>query len=426
MTLRLPGRALELRSPSSEQQLNGELPLDCIRCGFVAWELIQARQQLESSDVVEIPPQAELERHLPYKIPRRSNSEELMNRLREIIKTKKTQSDNRTLRFALVNGFGTMLGDNLVGLSAMKLVLEKLVSIGEFPIEVDAYLAWNAVPGTEQILDRSGLFCRIAKRSLSLLELKSYDAYWDFSSLLRMDGYDDKNFHDFYLDHLGIDPTEIEEEKKVPKVDVCQSSISETKTHLETLNLSGPTVFLQINASTDARSVPHESAWKLVQAILEKTSAHLVYCATTSFSTDAKYKNRLINLGGWTANDLDRYFAAIYLADAVISVDTLALHVAIGLNKPGIGLFALSNPGSRLVYAKNIDGFLIPGAENLPYWKKHKSDSNWHSAESLYLESWLRLDVSAVTEVLIKKLMDVDGVVKTRTNIQNNGQHATV
>ncbi len=387
--------------------------------------MIQARQQLESSDVVEIPPQAELERHLPYKIPRRSNSEELMNRLREIIKTRKTQSDNRTLRFALVNGFGTMLGDNLVGASAMKHVLDKLESIGEYPIEVDAYLAWNAVPGTEQILDRSGLFCRIEKRSLSLLELKSYDAYWDFSSLLRMEGYDDKNFHDFYLDHLGIDPTEIEEKEKVPKVYICQSRVSETKAYLETRNLSGPTVFLQLNASTDARSIPHESAWKLLQAILEKTSAHLVYCATMSYLTDAKYQNRLINLGGWTANDLDRYFAAIYLADAVISVDTLALHVAIGLNKPGIGLFALSYPNLRLAYAKNIDGFLIPGAENLPYWKKHKSDLNWHSAESLYLESWLRLDLNAVTEVLIKKLKTIDSVVKTGINIQNDGQHVS-
>jgi ADP-heptose:LPS heptosyltransferase len=98
----------------------------------------------------------------------------------------------------------------------------------------------------------------------------------------------------------------------------------------------------------------------------------------------------------FTRHAIDRYLALISLADRVMTVDSLALHVAMGLNKQGNAYFSLSPPEIRLRYAPQINGYLIPDAQALPYWGKHKSDEAWSEYSALYEQAWERLEVGQV------------------------------
>ncbi len=408
VTLRYGNRELVLTAPPKELLDRNSLSPAHVRCGFIAWEAIKAREALGTVDAaVILPSHHELLRFLPPMIASSASGGCLFKQLEAIAAGRPAEKRSAPIRIALVNGFGTMLGDNLIGVSALEQALSLYKEKYETPIEVHAFLAWNAIPGAEVILARSPVITYVQAHSATLDELRSFDAYWDFSSLLTMSGYDSVNFQDFYLDHLGIDPSLVGSDRKIPSVRVTKSALKEAQEHLAYRAVKRPLIFMQFKASTDARSVPSVVAEKLVRMVLDHTDSTILCAQTDWLGSHSESSGRVVNLGDWTVGNLDRYVSLLALSDLVVSVDTLALHIAMGLRRPGLGLFALSRPELRLTYAPNIDGFLIPGAETLPYWGKHKGDSKWESLKGFYVTAWNNLDIGMFEAILKRKLGEI-------------------
>lgn len=404
ITLRYAGKVLHLVAPPKELLDKKSLSLAHLRCGFIAWEAIKAKEMAGDSAAVILPPHPEILRFLPPQIQPFSLGVDLVEQLRQIRGRRPQESKSKPLRIALINGFGTMLGDNLAGLSALEEIVENLKHSGIGDLDIHAYLAWNAIPGTELILSRSPAIDFVQSHSITLAELRTFDAFWDFSSLLKMNGYDSSNIRQFYLDHLGVNPLSSRIPSKPPAVRIDPDVLSETMVKLETHLGNCPFIFLQLKASTDVRSMPTPFSRRLIEAILASFPVSIVLAQQDFEDSFKGNSGRVLNLGHWTANNLDRYMSLIAISRAVITVDTFALHVAQELGKPGVGLFTVLNPAMRLRTDSRVRGLLIPGAESLPYWGKHKSDGNWSSIKPQYEHAWEQLNLNLILSCIQREL----------------------
>lgn len=400
--LELPHKVKEILSPSIDQLTHHQIPTDRIYCGFVAWEIIQTQEKIGKDNVVTIPENQIDSNLLPLKLQAYSDGGDLTQQLASIVNAnskKHTGQHRRQFRIALMNGTGTMLGDTIVGASVIELVAQHLLRLG-VSIEIDIVLAWNSRPGGEKVWKRTPNVRQVFESSITVAALNEYDAYWDFSHLLRMSGYSTEHFGDFYFDHFGLDPRKIPDQFKLPIIRVNEREYAATCRFIQNYTIGAITIFLQAEASNPARSMPEDFLVKLIKALIKHLNCKIVLTRDLPKGLTNFENKHLLNAKNWTQNNLDRYISTAVAADAFVSVDTLALHVAMGCKKPGVGLFSLSPPEIRLKYSPQILGILIPNAQKLAYWEKHKSDQRWELAKKDYDMSWDQIEIATI----IKKL----------------------
>lgn len=369
---------------------------DRVYCGFIAWEHLHAQEIIGTKNACLIDPKAINPKLLPYCIRSFNDAGNLISQLHPVLKTKQNQFSTR---LALINGTGTMLGDTVVGAAVLINVANYLRSRGIAP-EIDVYCAWNARPGVEGIWEQVPGIGKVYGSSLTIAELRQYDAFWDYSHLLLMEGYSSEHFGDFYFNHFGIDPTQVEPQLKLPSIRFNKQAFTDTKSKLIRHGEGKRLIFIQPEASTKARSMPEAFLVKLIKQLVRNDGCRLVIAGALPKGLSNFDRRQIINLQDFTKDNLDRYLSVIALSDYVISVDTLALHVAMGCNKPGVGLFALSEPSIRLKYSHQITGVLIPDAQTLPYWGKHKSDEHWEVHQASYETAWNQLSILQIVDKL--------------------------
>lgn len=382
----------DLLGLTAAEILNNQIPLTKIYCGNIGWEHLKAQQLIGADNVCLINSEIIAPDLLPYCVQGFSDAGDLITQLQPVLSQKSNQSG---IKLALINGTGTMLGDTVLGASVLVHVANHLRSIAITP-EIDVYCAWNARPGVEGIWEQVPGIGKDYGASLTIAELRKYDAFWDYSHLLNMKGYSSEHFGDFYFNHFGINPAQVDPRFKLPSVRVNKQAFTETKVELERQSAGKRLIFIQPEASTKARSMPEAFLVKLIKHLVKNDGFKLVIAGDLPKGLSNFDRKQTINLMEFTKDNLDRYMSAIALSDYVISVDTLALHVAMGCNKPGIGLFALSEPAIRLKYSPQIRGVLIPNAPSLKYWGMHKSDDCWLDYFHHYNDAWNMISLPAL------------------------------
>jgi hypothetical protein len=391
VVLQHAGKTHRLLPPTQEAISSRKIPLSSIYCGNIVWEIIQARHQIGVEQVEDLGRLNTQNLPLPLEI----NSNFPINKLLEI----KNHKQPGIIKIALLNGMGTMVGDTIVGCQALEIAIERISQLTDRKVEVDVYLAWNARPGTERLIERVNGVTNVIEHSLTLQELQHYEAYWDFSNLLLLEGYENINLIDFYLKSLGIDSTTVSVKSKLPLIRTPESILEDARNLLFQRSNGKPIIHIQGEASNPLRSMPHSDFERLAKSILEHTDAHLLI--TQKIEQPFFESNRLINLSDWSSQSIDHYLALIESVQAVVSVDTLAVHAAIAFNLPGIGIFSSIEPHLRVGYANLFKGKKLPNATTLPCWGKHKSDENWMEYADAYNQAWASIDFKPwITELL--------------------------
>lgn len=397
-TLSLPHKSKALKAPNADQLAANAISVDSVYGGFVAWEIIHAKRLIGDENVVGLS---------SSQMPKSLNSNQLKSyadegslvlQLAERVASNTGDASN-PYRIALVNGTGTMLGDTVIGASIVEYVAARLKAQG-LHVQIDVVLAWNARPGCEIVWKRVPCVHQVFESSVTVAQLQSYHAYWDFSQLLKLPGYDSKHFADFYLNQFGIDSAETPDKFKLPRVRVAKNAYLETKGLFQEFAGGQPIVLIQAEASNPARSMPETFLLKLLKHLVKHLGSKIVLARELPGGLDADEISHIQSVAAWTKDNLDRYLAVVAAADFVITVDTLALHVAMGCQKPGVGLFSLSKPDARLKYSPQINGILIPEAEKLAYWNKHKSDELWAEQAASYERAWSALKIQQIMQPL--------------------------
>ncbi|MGZ4993984.1 MAG: hypothetical protein ACXV79_07465, partial [Methylobacter sp.] len=121
VTLQLPHKQRELFAPSLEALAALQIPTKNVYCGNIAWEVIHAKQNIGEDGVVTLPMSQEIQRILPPAITPWSAGYNLVMQLQNVIHNRAAEKRDQPVKLALLNGVGTMLGDTLVGSSAVEI-----------------------------------------------------------------------------------------------------------------------------------------------------------------------------------------------------------------------------------------------------------------------------------------------------------------
>lgn len=314
----------------------------------------------------------------------------------------------RHFRIALVNGFGSNLGDNLMGITAFLHVAKVLEA--ELPaFSIDVLMGWKTGSACRDMLYRL-LPCvqNVYYSGLSLAEFGHYDAHFDTSHLLGYPRYDSLPAVDWYLWWLGLEHEQIAAADKRNRLQLPHAPWQEVAQLLRTGEVqpegksSQPLrrVLFCHKASVPLRSIPKAQARRLASELL---SANKQLQLIVDFSLDLKHP-RLLDLDG-KINSPDKFMALIAQVDGLITIDSFSQHVADACATPTL-LLACALPAAHYPYYPYMHVHVLPGAEQLPGWGRTKteSDEEWDGMATQYEQAWQRLKGKPLWPLLEEKI----------------------
>lgn len=398
------GKEAVFTPPSANELASLQIDSSHLYTGPLFWDIWQIQQSFGKDSVVTLPLDRVPDGVLPLRILPYAFAGDVSVQLSNHLAQRGLLPLHRPLRLVLFNGTGTMLGDTLVGLTAFKAVINSIRKV--FPdIETQAVLAWNARPGVESIVQRCPDVQHIHQQAITLHEFCKFDAYWDFSALLALPGYNTIPLVDYYLQNLGVDPVTLPASEKVPALALDAELCSKARELLQSITASAPCILIHAQASNPLRSMPDAALICLLETLLESTRWRYVAVLNSLPSTiPIELRKRIIDLSEWSSRSINHFFAIMACMEALVTVDTLAVHAAAALRLPGVAVFSTIDPDLRVAYSPNLTGIRIPGAHDLPAWGRHKSGDDWPGMEAVYESAWLQMDWQTVLAALDHKI----------------------
>lgn len=296
------------------------------------------------------------------------------------------------LRLLIHNGFGSNLGDTLMGLTAFRAVWPVLKA--HFPeVTVDVLLGWPPRDAVARLILQCEGVEQVLQQGPSLQALSRYQALIDTSGLITLPRYGSMPVVDWYLWWMGLDPARVDVVDKRNRIALDPDDMALVAAHLRPLG--GPRILLNPMASEALRRVPLAAVQALAQALLASDPAlHVVFDQPLAFEHPrALHLSHLIDSPA-------RLAALVAQVDGVVTPDTFVQHLADATATPSCTL-STSVPASFYPYYPFNEVVLLPGAESLTAWGKTKVDeADWARMKQDYFAAWARLDSRSVMAAL--------------------------
>lgn len=305
-------------------------------------------------------------------------------------------------RIAIVNGFGTNLGDSLQGATALRVVagyMRKRLPGVSFDLMLGPGTSAAAadfirhVPGVE----------RVRWSGIPLSDFELYDGYFDFSELLSLPRYHEMQPVDWYLWWMGLEPELIHPSEKRNRLVVRHDAFHAVKRALG--SVGGKKIFFSRRASVPLRSFSEKEAGDFVRSLLELDESLVV---VVEYALDVEHP-RLLDFTG-VIDTTEKLKAMMVLVDGAIVIDSLPLHLSDAAALSTV-VISSSMPVDRLVrYYPHASGLLIPDAESLPGWGQPKitDPAAWDSMSEAYARAWGELQAEEVFSLLSEKMATAD------------------
>ncbi|SDE30817.1 hypothetical protein [Desulfuromonas thiophila] len=239
------------------------------------------------------------------------------------------------LRLALLNAFGTGLGDNLVGMQAFRLILPLLQAVHPL-LEIDVIRSWSGAK-PEYVLQGEPWIGRFRTTPLRLDEWLNYDACYDFSGLVSLPGFKEVPWPDFHLLNLGVAPERIAPELKRAAYAVRYSPDFARGAEFVAAEPAAKQrrVLLHATASTPLRTIA-PAALAALLTFLAQQPVQLITddAAVMTAAAAASCPCRLLR-----DKSLDELCGALSAVDLVITCNSFLLHAANLTARPVIAFF---------------------------------------------------------------------------------------
>lgn len=345
--------------------------------------------------------------------------EELEPLVAQLSSLKARYPHKQHFRIAVVASFGTNLGDSLMGMTAMRIVVDTLRQhLPSFVI--DMLLCTSGNPGNVDIVGHEPWVGELHVIGPSVSDFARYDAYFDFTGLIGLPRITDMPMVDWFIWWSGLNPATVQPSQKRNVLNIPWLAWTQVSQLLS--GKSGRRVLFNPKASVPLRSFPEESAAAFAEKVLElDPDLQLIIDKPLNLKHP-----RLVDLSD-KIDSPQKYEALIAQVDGLITVDTFGIHVADAANVPTVALLATIAPDSYQYYPLQFS-ILIPGGEELPAYKKFKvNDSKeWEDVKDLYVQAWEKLDVAEVLSGL-KKKMEIRGSTASHKGLRFvHGPHQCV
>jgi len=260
----------------------------------------------------------------------------------------------------LINGGGGGLGDGIMFAPALDILLRRLRALGVADIQLTL---GTLLPGRTASILGSIPGVRVAAMPLSLADFLSHDAYVDFSGMLTDPAFDSTHMTDFALSRLGIDPVTVPAAEKEPFLNIVRPPASPVQAALALAHAeaAGKPLVAVVFVSAYTRTMPETQAAALIRTLAAKYRPALI-------CPDWFDSNAFTQRHGLTAmvSDLSpastgfgNYFALLAGVDAIVSVDTSAIHVGAALQKPTVAVFNSIRLETRITYSPTVQGIQL-------------------------------------------------------------------
>lgn len=264
------------------------------------------------------------------------------------------------LQVCLINGGGGGLGDGVMFAPALNILtahLKKQSGIAKVQIDVFSSLPkrTNAILG-----DIPGV--RVLPLPLTLQEFTNYDLYTDFSGMMLDKLFAHAHMTDFALQKMGIDPANVDDSlknpriQKIPALQTVKISLAQARQAAYTRPLTAV-----IFTATKTRSMPDDLAAKIMKEMLPVAQPVIIMPPGSASKTIIERNNLqevAIDMSPVSTN-FSSYIAILAGMDAIISVDTSAVHLGAALGKPTIGIFSSIDHRLRVKYSSTVQPIQI-------------------------------------------------------------------
>lgn len=271
-----------------------------------------------------------------------------------------TFNETENIRICLFNGGGGGLGDGIMFAPALKILQERLSKKVKCPVTIDVYSVYplrtgivlKAIPGIN-----------VKPLVLSLHDFLGYDAYADFSGMLLDKLFQNTNMTDYVLSKLGFVPEQISSHEKIPFLALPEEVPSEVETALKRAEAesNGKKLVAFIFRSALARTMPDVQAAQLIQAMAKYYKPVVIMSAveeSEQFIQQHQLSHDVVDLSAVSTN-FENYFCLLNGMDAIVSVDTSAVHIGAALNKPTVALFNCIQAEQRILYYPSVTGIQL-------------------------------------------------------------------
>lgn len=241
-------------------------------------------------------------------------------------------------RLTVINGMGVTLGDSIIGISALHAIKEVNNAINlhiirpefcpEYVNEIYAY--------SKEIIDD------ISYMPYEINNLNRHELIIDTGNQLYWKDFNKKEMHDFFLENLGIEPSEVDVSIK--------SNLWLQSIDYPNLNLDKYVLFCA-NSSALIRSIPRQYHEIIVDKLSLKFNSDVYGFGEV---THPRYKN-IQKL----ATNTKEFIAIIRNAYYVYTCDSSALHIASGFNIPTTCVFTTIKPELRSKYYNNCESVYL-------------------------------------------------------------------
>ncbi len=303
----------------------------------------------------------------------------------------------RHFRIAVVAAFGTNLGDCLIGMTAIRFVVETLRhSLPGFLL--DMLLCSSGNPANLDIVGHEPWVGELHVVGPSVSDFARYDAYFDFTGLIGLPRITEMPMVEWFLWWSGLDPAAVPADRKRNILNMSWEVSTQVAELLRAI--PGKRVLFNPKASVPLRSFPDESAVLFVQKLLElDPDLQLVVDRPLKLEHP-----RLFDLSA-KINSPQKFQALVAQLDGVITVDTFAIHVADAAGVPTVGLFASIPPDAYPFYPLH-HGMLVPGGAELPAYRKFKvkDTEEWETIKDAYTLAWTKFEAQEVLQELRIKM----------------------
>jgi tetratricopeptide (TPR) repeat protein len=310
---------------------------------------------------------------------------QLLEQLSEISK--------KQIKIAVMNGFGSAMGDSVIGFTALRAFYQILSNKFE-KVQLDVYLRFDAVDRLKLVYQQHNIIDQIGGMPIDVSSLLKYDLIVDFSGIIsRYDQWASNwTMVDFYIAKFGIDPSKIPPLHKRNLLQLNKEADQAVIPTLAELRTKGKLLLFHPQTSSPTRSIPPEHYSRFLNFLIEKTDYFII--SVTQITFEHPRFQDISNI----SKSFHELCSIVSHCDAILCADTAVYHLADAFNIPTVALFSSIEPPLRIRYYPTVVGILLAGAKESPYYRKHRMENNLpiESVQKL----WNHLDLEMVVSQL--------------------------
>ena len=291
-------------------------------------------------------------------------------------------------RTAIINGFGTGIGDYVVGLTAWRVIRERMLAAGCLEVRTEIWARTHAIPRARVACPSEPSVAGIRALPVTLDEFLALDGYWDFSGMLDRPAFKQMPTIDFFLATLGVDPASVPAEQKRNRVLVPEPIQAEIDTALA--GLGERFILLHPASSTPLRDMPVPIMSRLLDELAQRTDLQIASLHPLPVAAE-----RYADLSSLFRSH-QHFCAVIRRAAGLLTIDTSTYHIADAFDVPSLVIFTTVPPERWTVYYPTVEGVMLEGVRESKYFGLHRS------ADPVVLQDiqsfWERLNLTQLVD----------------------------